>query len=310
MAKNKPIKKKKSSGNKVFNHVAKRVHKLSKKQGLGFTWQQSQKFTSANVFQKFKGQPVSKIKVTEIDKVTNAVLEEQKLPFHVTPQPKGKATRQKEICADVDEIPDVDLEPINWWALPDTISLFPDLVNIAVEFEGIISTGIVKKNALPDMNPIREYFRNLKVDSLLTIIFKKLRIPNRTDDVPCSYYILVTIEASQADIETIGMEKKKFVSSESLSDEAKARRQEKIEAEAQKAKFKKKKTVKAIARPKQVEPTPSAEIKGKISTERIKEFNIASANLERQFNNKIITRKEFQEMQRKLNNSLEKGGEI
>jgi hypothetical protein len=308
MKKNKIDKRKKS--NKIFNHVAKRVHKLSKKQGLGFTWQQSQKFTSANVFQKFKGQAVSKIKVTEIDKVTNSVLEAQKLPFQVIPLPKGKATRLKEICADVDEIPDVDLEPINWWALPDTINLFPDLLNIAVELDGVISTGIVKKNSLPDMNSIREYFRGIRADSQLTIIFKKLKIPNRNDDVPCSYYLLVTNEGSEFDTDTIGKEKKKFVSTENLSDEAKIRRQQKIEAEAEKAKFKKKKTVKAMVRPKQVEPTPSVEIKGKISTARMKEFNRATENLERQFNNKLITRKQFQEMLMKLSRELEKGGDI
>ena len=311
MAKNKPIKKKKNTSNKVFNHVAKRVHKLSKKQGLGFTWQQSQKFASANVFQKFKGQSVSKIKVTEIDNVANAVLEEQKLPFHVTPLPKGKATRQKEICADVNEIPDVDLEPINWWDLPDTINRFPDLLNIAVELDGIISTGIVKKNVLPDMFPIREHFRGMKVSSELTIIFKKLVVPNRKDDgQPCSYYILVTIEGSTADADTMGQEKREFVSTQNLSEEAKARREEKIAIERARAKAKTKKGVKARPRPKQVEVKPVQGARQEITTDRIEAFNKATENLERLFDKKIITRKEFQEMQRKLNNSLEKGGEI
>jgi hypothetical protein len=311
MKKNKIDKRKKS--NKIFNHVAKRVHKLSKKQGLGFTWQQSQKFTSANVFQKFKGQAVSKIKVTEIDKVTNSVLEAQKLPFQAIPLPKGKATRPKEICDDVDKIPDVFLEPINWWALPDAIARFPDMVNIEVEFEGIISTGITKKVNLPSMLPIREYFRNSRVSSEVTIIFKKLVRPDRTDDgQPCSYYILATIEGSSFDIETMGQEKKGFVSLKNLTQEERdkiAKQEAEFRAES-KAKAKTKKSVKETPRPKQVEAKPSQEPTKKISTARIKEFNRATENLERQFDKKIITRKEFQERLKKLNDSLENGGEV
>ena len=70
------------------------------------------------------------------------------------------------------------------------------------------------------------------------------------------------------------------------------------------------KGVKARPRPKQVEVKPVQGARQEITTDRIEAFNKATENLERLFDKKIITRKEFQEMQRKLNNSLEKGGEI
>jgi hypothetical protein len=46
---------KKNNSLKLFNKLAKRAYKVSKKRKLGWKWSDAQKWTSANLFQKYKG---------------------------------------------------------------------------------------------------------------------------------------------------------------------------------------------------------------------------------------------------------------
>ena len=55
---------KKNYSSRIFNILCKRVYKLSKKQKLGWTWNDCQRWTSAYLFKQYKGKPISKIKVT------------------------------------------------------------------------------------------------------------------------------------------------------------------------------------------------------------------------------------------------------
>ena len=296
---------KKNKGLKTFNFVAKRVHKLSKKQGLGFTWQQSQKFASANLFKDFKGKPVSKIRVTDIDKATDAFLQSQKPKL----QGEAKVKGQKEICASPFLIPTKDLEPVNWWSMPDVIDSFEPLLNIAVEFDGILNTGIVKKMSLPDLIGIRENFRKMEFSSDVTIVFKILKIPNRKDDTdPCSFYVLVTIEGSTEDEMTADYEIDTFTSEEQLpKDVQEARRAKK--AEAEKAKQKTKKAIKSIQRPQQVEATATTgEQKIELESEKYRQLNIALEGLREDFKLGLITKKQYQDRQKTVLSKFEKGG--
>lgn len=301
------MKKKKS----VFNFVAKRVHKLSKKQGLGFSWQQSQKFTSANVFKQFKGNTVSKIKVTDIDKVTNAFLVSQAQGAEAEAQAESLARKQKEVCASPFLIPSKDLEPINWWGMPEIINSFDPLLNVAIEFDGILNTGITKKMNIPDMVPVRESFRKMQFSSEITIIFKILKIPSKKDDKdPCSYYVLITVEGSAEDEGTSDAEIENFMLEAQLPAEAQAQRQAKKD-EAEKAKHKTKKNIKAVARPQQVEAKPTTDgEKIKIEAERFKQLNITLDGLREDFKLKLITKKQYQDRQKLILSKFEKGGKV
>lgn len=296
---------KKNNSLKIFNILAKRVYKLSKKRKLGWTWRDCQKWTSANLFKLYKGKPISSIRVTQVDSVVIGILDSTPVGTMPTPAPA------KEVCDSVTQIPTSDLEPVNWWNFPEIVDSFPPLINIEIELPPFISTGITKRNLLPNLNTVREDFRRLsKNDSDIIITFKILVRPNRKDDGSnCSYYILACLQDSDLDKLTNKDEIDVFVSEEDLPEDVKAERKRK-QLEKENEKKVSKKAIKSRQRPQQVEAKPSEEIVGKISTERMKEFNRATENLERQFNNKIITRKQYQEMLIKLNKGLERGGQI
>jgi hypothetical protein len=80
---------KKNYSLRIFNILAKRVYKLSKKRKLGWKWRDAQRWTSANLFKLYKGKPVSKIKVTEVDSVIISILDSGQTPTGLpTPTPK------------------------------------------------------------------------------------------------------------------------------------------------------------------------------------------------------------------------------
>jgi hypothetical protein len=299
------MKKKKSVT--VFNFVAKRVHKLSKKQGLGFSWQQSQKFTSTNVFKQFKGKPVSKIKVTDIDKATNAFLTSQKQGAEA----EAVAQKQKEVCASPFLIPSKDLEPINWWGMPEIVNSFDPFLNVSVEFDGILNTGITKKMNVPDLVAVRESFRKMQFSSEITIIFKILKIPSKKDDKdPCSYYVLITVEGSAEDESTSDAEIENFMLEGQLPTDIQAQRQA-IKNEAEKAKQKTKKNIKGKARPQQIEVKPSVEgEKIKIEGEKYKQLNITLDGLREDFKLGLITKKQYQDRQKIVLAKFERGGKV
>jgi len=295
---------KKNNSLKIFNLLAKRVYKLSKKRKLGWTWRDCQKWTSANLFKLYKGKAISKIKVTEVDAVVIGILDST--PVGATPTP----TPQKEVCDSVFQIPTSDLEPVNWWNFPDVVNSFPPLVNIDIELPPFISTGITKRNLLPDLNLVREDFRKGKSTSDIIIVFKILVRPKRKDDGSnCSYYILATFEDSDLDNSTKESEIDVFVSEEDLSDEAKAERKRK---ELQKENEKKvsKKAIKGRERPQQVETKAVSEEKISLEGERYKQLNIALDGLREDFKLGLITKKQYQSRQQILLKKFENGGRI
>lgn len=295
---------KKNFSLRIFNLLAKRVYKLSKKRKLGWTWKDCQKWTSANLFKLYKGKPISKIKVTEVDSVIVGILDST----GGTQVPVG--TPQKEVCDSVFQIPSSDLEPVNWWNFPDVVNSFPPLVNINVELAPFISSGITKRNLLPDLNRVREEFRKVKSSSEIIIVFKILVRPKRKDDGKnCSYYILATFEDSELDKMTMDDEIDVFVSEEDLSAERKAERKQK---ELQKESEKKvtKKEIKTKERPQQVETKAVSEEKISLEAERYKQLNIALDGLREDFKLGLITKKQYQARQQILLKKFENGGKI
>ena len=188
---------KKNNSLKKFNKVAKRVYKISKKRDLGWKWQDAQKFTSANLFQKYKVIPISKIKVTEVDKSVIGILDATPTPTETaTTTPKPVST----VCFDPFNIPTKDLKDINWWMLQDQVAFFDNDLNMRVAIGSIIDTGVVKKSEIMNLNETVEDMRRAGFSSDDNIIFKILVAPNKKDDgKPCSYYVFSNPDTATVD---------------------------------------------------------------------------------------------------------------
>ena len=210
---------KKNYSLRIFNLLAKRVYKLSKKRKLGWKWRDAQKWTSANLFKLYKGKPISKIRVTEVDSVAISILDATPIP---TPTPEPKPIQN---CVPLSDIPSALLKDINWWMLSDSIDLFQDNQDLKISIDNIIDTDIVKKNQITDsqLKDAIEDMRKAGFGSDENIVFKILVRPNAQDDgKPCSYYILATLSGSPLDIETSQKEIITVVLTSDISDKAKS----------------------------------------------------------------------------------------
>jgi hypothetical protein len=286
---------KKNFSLKIFNILAKRVYKISKKRKLGWKWRDAQKWTSANIFQLYKGKPVSKIKVTDVDKNIIAILDNQ--PVISLPVSKQK-------CFDVFNIPTKYLKDINWWMLYDAVDLFDDNLDIEISIDGVLDTGIVKKSQLIKLKDAVEDMRKLGFSSDDNIIFKVLVKPGKTDDgKPCSYYVLATMLDSIQDINTKNDEIIRIVSETEVPVKVKKKLDKKIKAkeEARKAKENKLKSL-AKKRPTVIEGEQEEKDK-QLIMETLK-------NLEDLYNKKQISESLYKANVKELKNKLAKGGKI
>jgi len=210
---------KKNYSLRIFNILAKRVYKLSKKRKLGWKWRDAQKWTSVNLFKLYKGKPISKIRVTQVDSVIISILDSIQMPTP-TPTPKPIQT-----CVPLSDIPSALLKDINWWMLADAIDLFQDNQDLRISIDNIIDTDIVKKNEISDsqLKDAIEDMRRNGFGSDENIVFKILVRPNAEDDgKPCSYYILATLSGSPLDIETSSREIITIVLKSDISEQAKS----------------------------------------------------------------------------------------
>jgi hypothetical protein len=287
---------KKNYSLRIFNILAKRVYKLSKKRKLGWKWRDAQKWTSANLFKLYKGKPLSKIKVTEVDKVIVGILDAVVTP---TPTPKPIPT----ICFDPFNIPTKDLKDISWWMLADQVEFFDSNLNIRVAIGNIIDTGLVQKYELPDLKQTVEDMRKQGYSSDEYINFKILVAPNKTDDgKPCSYYVLATLLSSPLDLESSKEEVVKIVTESDLPADIKKQRRLRFDKlqEIKESRISKKQALERI-RPTKVEGQEEAEIK--LIEETLK-------NLESLYAKGQISKELFQANVKELKSKLEKGGQI
>lgn len=309
---------KKNYSNKIFNLLCKRVYKLSKKRKLGWTWNDCQKWTSANLFKQYKGKPISKIKLTEVDNNVISVLDNVPTEMPITTAP--------EVCSSVELIPDVDLQPIEaWWDIDESrFTTFDDYLNIRVLVKGFSDKGIFKKKDL-DTKSIREdlriYYKN-DSDSPVYILKKMFKYGKKDSTNPCDTYLLLTEENSNFDVETEENEvKTKKKVSELPEETQKQRTEKKQKAKKSKAELKKiqlpnkveGKPKKAEEKPKKVEVTPKkAEGKSKevikLETERYAELNKTLERLENQYKSGLLTKKEWLKRQDKILDKFESGG--
>jgi hypothetical protein len=287
---------KKNYSLRIFNLLAKRVYKLSKKRKLGWKWRDAQKWTSANLFQLYKGKPISKIRVTEVDSVIISILDATPA---TTTAPKPVTT----VCFDAFNIPTKDLKDINWWMLADQVAFFDNDLNMRVAIGSIIDTGVVKKSELLNLNETVEDMRRAGYSSDDNIIFKILVAPNKKDDgKPCSYYVLATLMGSPLDSETSTEEVLKVVTEADLPANIRKVREIKMQKRQEIIDLR-------IAKKKSIERVRPSKVEGQAEAER-KEIEDTLKNLENLYAKKLISKELFQANVKELKSKLKLGGKI
>jgi hypothetical protein len=289
---------KKNNSLKLFNKLAKRAYKVSKKRKLGWKWRDAQKWTSANLFKLYKGKPISKIKVTEVDSVIISILDSGQMPTGL-PTPTPKPT----ICFDPFNIPTKDLKDINWWMLSDQINFFDNNLNMRVAIGSIIDTGVVKKSELPNLNETVEDMRRAGFGSDENIIFKILVAPNKSDDgKPCSYYVLATLMGSPLDTESSQEEVFKTVTEEDLPEDLRKEREIKVKKRQEIIDLR-------IAKKKSAERVRPEKIEGEDEAQK-KQIEETLKNLESLYAKKLISKELFKANVKELKSKLKFGGKI
>jgi hypothetical protein len=289
---------KKNYSLRIFYILAKRVYKLSKKRKLGWKWRDVQKWTSANLFKLYKGKPLSKIKVTEVDSVIVSILDGTQTPITIaTPKPISK------VCFDPFNIPTKDLKDINWWMLGDQINFFDSNLNIRIAIGSIIDTGVVKVFELPKLNETVEDMRRSGFSSDENIIFKILVAPNKTDDgKPCSYYVLATLMGSPLDTQTSMEEVLKVVTETDLPEDVRKDRAIKVKKRQEIIDLR-------IAKKKSAERVRPTKVEGQDEAERL-EIEETLKNLQNLYAKKLISKELFQANVKELKAKLNLGGKI
>jgi hypothetical protein len=289
---------KKNYSLRIFNILAKRVYKLSKKRKLGWKWRDAQKWTSANLFKLYKGKSLSKIKVTEVDSVIISILDSGQTPTGV-PTPMPKPT----VCFDPFNIPTKDLKDINWWMLADQVNFFDNDLNMRVAIGSIIDTGVVKKSELTNLNQTVEDLRKAGFGSDENIVFRILVAPNKSDDgKPCSYYVLVTLMGSPLDNESSQEEIFKTITEEDLPEDLRKEREIKVKKRQEIIDLR-------IAKKKSAERVRPEKIEGEDEAQK-KQIEETLKNLESLYAKKLISKELFKANVKELKSKLKFGGKI
>jgi hypothetical protein len=310
---------KKNNSLKLFNKLAKRAYKLSKKRELGWKWSDAQKWTSKNIFPKYKGtKNLSKIKVTEIDVEVIGILDGTIQPS-VIPVQLPKVKKSNEICFNPFEIGSFLLDSFEWFDIDDKVSILNNnlKVDLDLEFEGNVfaKTGVIKKAMLPNLVEIRETMRKVtnKSGYYPLINFYIVLIEGEEDnrEIACNYYVLITFEDSFAYnlVNGKGLIRKAFVTKEQMP----TTEQERIELiEKQKEEDRKKLTrdkAKNFKLPQKIEPKIEPKIKD-TKANRTAEYNKAVDKLESFLERGLISKELFEQRFRELGKNLKDGGEI
>lgn len=292
---------KKNNSLKKFGVLAQKSYKYSKDNNLGWTWHDAQRWTSKNLYQAHKTESYTKLKRTNITSEVREILQPTIIPEPV----------KKEHCFNPFFIPSSDLEDINWWMLPDEIEKFDPNLKMAIEIDGLINTGIVKKSSIKDLATVREEMRKTYTDpnnKYTQLVFKILVAPNKQDDgKACSYYVLLTNEGSAQDMMSDEGEIEKYVSEEQIPDSVKIKRESRKQKQEEiKSRNKTKKAVRERQRPQQVQVTTQSPIE--LESEKYKRLNETLALLRKDYDDKILTKKEYLARQSNILKKFEDGG--
>lgn len=313
---------KKNNSLKLFNKLAKRAYKVSKKRDLGWKWSDAQKWTSKNLFQKYKGtKNISKLKVTVIDVEVIGVLDGT---IPATTLPITQTPKSREKCFNPFDIGSFLLDSFEWFDIVDKVSILNNdvKVDLDLELDGNVfaKTGVIKKELLPNLLTIREEMRkvNSKSGYYPIISFYIVLIEGAEDnrEIPCNYYVLITFNGSSTynNLKSKGLIKDNFTTKEQMptSEIERIELAQKQKDEERRLLTKKKATsfqLPAKVEPKKVEPLAEPKIKD-TKANRLAEYNKAMDKLDSQLERKLITKKQYRERFDQLGKNLKDGGEI
>jgi len=313
---------KKNNSLKLFNKLAKRAYKVSKKREMGWKWSDAQKWTSKNLFQKYKGtKNLSKLKVTVIDVDVIGVLDGT---IPATTLPITQTPKSREKCFNPFDIGSFLLDSFEWFDIVDKVSILNNdvKVDLDLELDGNVfaKTGVIKKELLPNLLTIREEMRkvNSKSGYYPIISFYIVLIEGAEDnrEIACNYYVLITFEGSSTynTLNSKGLIKNNFTTKEQMPTTEIERIEliQKQKEEERRLLTKKKAT--SFQLPSKVEPKkvePKAEpTKKDTKANRLAEYNKAMDKLDSQLERKLITKKQYRERFDQLGKNLKDGGEI
>ena len=309
--------KKRFTGLKLFNILAKRAYLYSKRNKLGWSWRDAQKFTSANLYQNYKSIKT----LSSLDKKSVDRLIEISLVFPSSPLPQKAAAPKvfKEVCKNPKDYASSFFEDFDWFDIEEKLSVFDGdmYMQLSLDLNGvsIADTPVIKKRDLPNLITIREEIRKEAPGSPVLQISMNIMVRDgkEDDDQPCSYYVLVTFEGSpilgylQSRMASTTFKPTKEMSAEEME---RIRQQQEEAAKSRKEQLSKKK-IKAIKRPKHVEPKPIVpKTPEELKNERLKEYNKAVKELKKLLKDGLITNKQFSKRFDELGKNLKLGGII
>lgn len=181
---------------KIHLKLSKRVHDDFKKMGIKSTWNESQKFASKVLYQKYKNENISDIRVTELDTVIQRNVKQE---FEKENVPIREIVEE---CGSVFSVPISDLTLIEWYDVGNALRLIPDDVKIRVSGGNYGSINISKKSEVEYhssgiseiVNKIRNDVNN---DSGSDIVWEGITklVPGRKDNGSnCNYFIDFVLE--------------------------------------------------------------------------------------------------------------------
>lgn len=280
------------------------------------SWNKIQKWTSKNLFPTFKQLP---LKDFTLKKVENAINDDV-------------ATKKKSKCGNVFAIPDSDLGIIDPFDLEKTLRELPNDTQIQIGLEGgdgLVNTGIKKIKDIPNIGNgnttqgIRDMYPNIR-----NIVFFRLRKKGkkRGDRANCSYFIKavfvgddekdaidVNLTQDERDRRVIKGINEKDLTPKQRKDRKSLKELLEKESRAKKSKAKKrefKTPDKVVGKKEDKKIQKKIADKKDNKAERIKEFRLAVKDLRELLKDGLITKKQFKKSFDKLNDNLEKGGEI
>jgi hypothetical protein len=318
------VSKQKNTNLRLFSKLAKKAYKVSKERNLGWTWHDAQRWTSKNLYKDFKGQYPSKIRVTDVNNSFDVVIEgKAKIPLKYPTRPKFQN------CYSAFELTDDDVEDINYWFLEDVVFGkngrigFSDLLNVDVQIDGIINTGIVKKGSLISLQYVVEFLRRQYKDAntgnFPDIGFKRLYIDPKADlNNPCNTYLLITEVDSVA--YNRSPEDVVVVTEKDLSPEEQAKRKIKQaeidnmqrlrKLKQQTVKRKRPEKVEGEAETKPEKEKPKEKKKEEKALSREDNIRLILEGLRQDLKDGIYTASEYKKLKQSIIDKLESGGII
>ena len=276
-------------------------------------WNKIQKWTSKNLFAKFKELPLKEFTLKNVD---NALSD-------------SATKKKKEKCGNISNVTEAEILGIDLFDLENLLRTFDPNLQIQIDVnggDGFVNTSIVKiKDLDVKSGEVNKQLRDLvgsDSDKLLPLRGIKLRKKGKKqgDKSNCSYYIKFVFEEDADVIESqlsdsIVEDGVQYADLSPKQKEMRNRRLQKAEAEKSK-RIKKAKNKKFDTPEKVVGKKEDTDIQKKIadkrdsSAERVKEIRNLISDLRKDVKDGFITKKFFQKEVAKLTKKREKGGKI